>query len=382
MTARLRHKGFTLIELLVVIAIIALLIALLLPAVQRAREAARRASCQNNLKQIGLALHNYHDAHKTLPPGQINNTFLNDTTSSTLSNLRYVNPDEARLYAVPGQNINGFHGTSWMLHILPMIDQGHLYNYWDIGSNVRTNGDFGYRTPPPNLDFFYPPKTDVAAFYCPSRRSSMDAQAKFANVERIDTDPRYAVSNAILPNQIPWTKGGNDYAGCTGSGITFRVNQTANNQWDKQTYALLPAQLTATQTTVTINNQTFTTSPYTQHANNVGIFGVNVGVNFLSITDGTSNTLMVSERRLSTVLLPVQQRSSDGWAWGGPATLMSARNSPHSTVLDFDDADSAHDQIVQVCLADGSVRQISINVDLKTWRNLGSMAQGAPDTVP
>jgi len=91
--------GFTLVELLVVIAIIGLLVSLLLAAVQQAREAARRMSCQNNLKQIGLALHNYHDTHSSFPYGAI------------------------------GQN--GTTGLCWMVGILPQIEQNNLFNAID-----------------------------------------------------------------------------------------------------------------------------------------------------------------------------------------------------------------------------------------------------------
>ena len=92
-----RRPGFTLIELLVVIAIIAVLIALLLPAVQQAREAARRTQCKNNLKQLGLAVHNYHDVHLCLPPAGI---FLDQTRNVWHSFHTYLLPyvDQVNIY--------------------------------------------------------------------------------------------------------------------------------------------------------------------------------------------------------------------------------------------------------------------------------------------
>ena len=110
--ARLR-RGFTLIELLVVIAIIAILIALLLPAVQQAREAARRSACKNNIKQLGLALHNYHDTHRVFPPDCINPGLdVGETTG-----LPYI-ADNANL----ARNITGY------TLLLPFLDQSAIYN--------------------------------------------------------------------------------------------------------------------------------------------------------------------------------------------------------------------------------------------------------------
>ncbi|REJ91838.1 MAG: DUF1559 domain-containing protein [Planctomycetota bacterium] len=110
-----RRRGFTLIELLVVIAIIGILVAMLLPAVQQAREAARRTECKNNLKQIGIALHNYHDAHRMFPSGWIGAT-----------------PGAPQ----GGHDVEGMNGFGWGTMILPYMDAGPLYNQFDFNRSI------------------------------------------------------------------------------------------------------------------------------------------------------------------------------------------------------------------------------------------------------
>jgi prepilin-type N-terminal cleavage/methylation domain-containing protein len=135
------RRGFTLIELLVVIAIIAILIALLLPAVQQAREAARRTQCKNNLKQLGLALHNYADVFSLFPPGCVN-----------------INPGAA----APDLNLDTDLGNwAWSSFLLPQIEQGPLFNQLDINRlSMPQSIDI-----PANLQAMTQP---LAAFRCPT----------------------------------------------------------------------------------------------------------------------------------------------------------------------------------------------------------------------
>jgi prepilin-type N-terminal cleavage/methylation domain-containing protein/prepilin-type processing-associated H-X9-DG protein len=159
---RLRPRGFTLIELLVVIAIIAVLIALLLPAVQSAREAARRAQCVNNLKQVGIAMHNYHDTNNQLPPG-----------------ARFDD-----------------YGT-WYHFVLPYMEGATVYNAFNFNGcpmctpPLRTDG-------PQNTTVSY---TWIAAFQCPSDVSAVNA----TNVAKGNYAVNYGNTYGFYSQQATYT---------------------------------------------------------------------------------------------------------------------------------------------------------------------------------
>lgn len=130
--SRSHRVGFTLVELLVVIAIIGVMVSLLLPAVQSAREAARRMTCQNNFKQIGIAIHNYHSAHGVFPPG-----WLGETHSGS-------------------PYVDGTSGWGWASMILPQLEQAALYETLDFDRSVLSATNDVQRTEP------------LAIYRCPS----------------------------------------------------------------------------------------------------------------------------------------------------------------------------------------------------------------------
>lgn len=152
-----RRVGFTLIELLVVIAIIAILIALLLPAVQQAREAARRTQCRNNLKQIGLALHNYSSTHRVFPPGRM----MPDLRIGGVVSTSYTN------YNATTGNVNAWSGNrSVHTFILPYMDQTNVYNLINMSNHSQQMTTGGGVTPVnPNYQAY---NNAAGLFLCPS----------------------------------------------------------------------------------------------------------------------------------------------------------------------------------------------------------------------
>ena len=178
------RRGFTLIELLVVIAIIAILIALLLPAVQAAREAARRSECRNNLKQMGLALHNYHEIHNAFPPGIV----------SLLANPAWVMAPGACNSAPDDLGP----GWSFFARMLPYLEQGNFHKTIDFNLPL---------TDPTNSTAR---RTIVGAYRCPS-----DAGPQQIKVYDCGSPPSVANTPTVLTDAAATS-----YVGCLGGGKT------------------------------------------------------------------------------------------------------------------------------------------------------------------
>jgi prepilin-type N-terminal cleavage/methylation domain-containing protein/prepilin-type processing-associated H-X9-DG protein len=319
-------SGFTLIEVLVVISVIGVIAGLMLPAINAARETSRRGQCADHVKQIGLALHQHLDIYRHFPPGA-------KIEPNYPKYSKWFDPWEEAAGAGSGKQ-----GASWMLAILPYLEEYNIYKDWNFSKSVLGNKILA--------------QTDIALFYCPTRRSGIrpgDEQIMFQN----------------------WTSGGTDYGGCLGR----------CNGWRNEYSAGYPGPPKI--------SHRFLSGGTLFEETKTGIFVPNLGRSAAEIIDGMTKTIMTGEmqrlRPLSgaTGYDKSNRTSNDGWATAGVATLFNTMivgedyDSGSLGGLNnwfFESAGSDHRGGANFGYADGSVHFLNENIDSLLYSYLGSMA--------
>lgn len=257
------RRGFTLVELLVVITIIGILIALLLPAVQAAREAARRANCTNNMKQIGLAMHNHHDINNRFPPGGAvdNRPFGKNPAPGA------IDPSTTK------QTLPSIYtpivGSSWMVYLLPYIEQGALYQQWNFNEYFST-------TPPVGGSGVFNTgllaNVWVSGYFCPSSPLSKICGAAALATQNVQAASYVGISG-------------------TGSGGTTVYTGSASAPGSGQ-LIFNGANILFQET----RNQAVTLGTATGVLGGGGVLFPNSKISIQEITDGSSNVALVSEQ--------------------------------------------------------------------------------------
>ena len=334
-----RRVGFTLIELLVVIAIIAILIGLLLPAVQKVREAAARMSCSNNMHQLGVACHTYHDTFDGLPPAVQMNSSVTDITQWS------------------GQNF----GPNWLVLILPQVEQGPLYSQYATSiKNYMTTGDSGWRAMA---------STRLKAYRCPSD--------PFGDVDCTRAGATWARGNY----------GANAGPGMFWGDTLVGEAKFANGKWTENNPNGFASEYYPS---------------WSSGLTGGGVMGVNTKTALVAITDGTSSTILVDELRVGPSANDLRGTWAMGQCGASISAANGRTDTPTPNVSksgydDINGADDREDLGMGVCsgcgsqqvtakskhtggvntlMADGSVKFISNSVSQQTWFLLHSRNDG------
>lgn len=325
------RKGFTLVELLVVIAIIGVLVGLLLPAVQAAREAARRMQCTNNLKQVGLAIHNYHDTFQQFPPAG----YLYGWANTTSGNYEQDTPD--KLY----KNHGG------LTAILPFIEQQAIYEQFDFNqasSDYQRNTGTSIAGDPVASGNAVLAGTQVTAFLCPSDpgdvlSSASGSYSPASGYRGAKTNYDFSVSRSSVYAFNRWRRA--DMSG------RFMFGENSDSKF------------------ASIIDGTSNT--------------VAVGESLRSVADGHSNAWayrgwVMSGTDLTYGINVTSIPSS--WTW------ISDQSDLKHRLRAWGSTGSLHPGGLNVCLADGSVRFITESTPMTTLRALSTISGGETVELP
>ncbi len=327
---RSRHRGFTLVELLVVIAIIGILVGLLLPAVQAAREAARAMQCQNNLHQIGLATHMFHDAFQAFPPA------------------RYQPRPDA-----PAERSCGGDETTWLVRIMPFMEQQSAEDRWDYAASYADHEDAV-------REFTLP------SYCCPSRRSASDAKGTGLISGTTTTW-------VTLPCgcRVPVTSSGSQQ-------VSGAVGDYGGNHGD-----LSPGSSGLASDFYYGGNGTGVIISSHAKCNSDIPLDWTDKIRMASITDGLSNTFLSGEMHVPIGKLG--QSPQDAFIFNGDLVFNSTRVGGPTVPIVQDNRDEAnglvswgswHPGVCHFVLADGSVRGIAKTIDTESLGYLCNRADG------
>ena len=350
------RSGSTRAEVLVVLGILALLAAFLLPAVQQARESARRTQCKNHLKQLGLALHNYHDTFMTtMPPGYIYHT-------------QAAVPESEE--GVPFSN-----GWGWMAMIMPYVDSNPLTITFSTNGNTPNFPDGLTASSAPQKPSRHSVESVIAAFRCPS-------------------DPGPAVVSGLPGGLSNKPCGRTNYFGVVGSAFLCLEHAPSHNPasfcTNAASFSTLPSPLVvgapvpgALGRCLASENEPFyssSTVPVALVKNYGGVFGANSMRGIRDMMDGTSNIIMVGERYTPVNANPLKTTVIGDGIWPGVSALAAEynalgeathkinagffSNNPRPPTTGFG---SLHTGGAQFLMGDGSVKFLSENLDFRTF---------------